>query len=66
MFRGIDMNSVYLKSLELDKIIARAAALTVCAEAKERMLALELQTDPDEVRFALSQTDAVGSLLLKN
>ncbi len=60
------MNPVYLKSLELDKIIARAAALTVCSEAKERMLALELQTDPDEVRFALSQTDAVGSLLLKN
>ena len=60
------MDPIYLKSLELDKIIARAAGMAVCSEAKKKLLALQPLTDPDEVRFALSQTDAISSLLLKN
>ena len=60
------MDPIYLKSLELDKIIARAAGMAVCSETKKKLLALQPLTDPDEVRFALSQTDAISSLLLKN
>ena len=60
------METSYLKTLELDKIIARAAEGCVCQEAKAQMLALEPQCDPDEVRYALEQTDAINSLLTKN
>lgn len=60
------MNTIDTNRLELHKIIDRAAAFAVCAEAGQRLRALEPLTDPDEVRFALSQTDAVNSLLLKN
>ena len=60
------METSYLKTLELDKIIARAAEGCVCQEAKAQMLALEPQCDPDEVRYALEQTDAINSLLIKN
>ena len=60
------MDPIYLKSLELDKIIARAAGMAVCSETKKKLLALQPLTDPDEVRFALSQTDAISNLLLKN
>ena len=60
------MDPIYLKSLELDKIIARAVGMAVCSETKKKLLALQPLTDPDEVRFALSQTDAISSLLLKN
>ena len=60
------METSYLKTLELDKIIARAAEGCVCEEAKEQLLALEPQCDPDEVRYALEQTDAINSLLIKN
>ena len=60
------MDPIYLKSLELDKIIARAAGMAVCSETKKKLMALQPLTDPDEVRFALSQTDAISSLLLKN
>ncbi len=60
------MDPIYLKSLELDKIIAHAAGMAVCSETKKKLLALQPLTDPDEVRFALSQTDAISSLLLKN
>ena len=60
------METSYLKTLELDKIIARAAGGCVCQEAKAQMLALEPQCDPDEVRYALEQTDAINSLLIKN
>ena len=60
------MDPIYLKSLELDKIIARAAGMAVCSETKKKLLALQPLSDPDEVRFALSQTDAISSLLLKN
>ena len=47
------METSYLKTLELDKIIARASEGCVCK-------------DPDEVRYALEQTDAINSLLIKN
>ena len=60
------MDTSYYKTLELDKIRGRAAGFTVCKEAAARLLAQQPWTDPDEVRFALSQTDAVNSLLLKN
>ena len=60
------METSYLKTLELDKIIARAAEGCVCQEAKAQMLALEPQCVPDEVRYALEQTDAINSLLIKN
>lgn len=52
--------------LELNKILSRAASFATCAEAGRRMLEQPLMTDPDEVRYALGQTDAVNSLLLKN
>lgn len=60
------METSYLKTLELDKIIARASEGCVCKEAREQLLALEPQCDPDEVRYALEQTDAINSLLIKN
>src|SRR5699024_8458549 len=60
------METSYLKTLELNKIIERAAAGCVCGEAKAKMLALAPQCDPDEVRFALEQTDAINILLIKN
>lgn len=60
------METSYLKTLELDKIIARAAEGCVCKEAREKMLELEPQCDPDEVRYALEQTDAINTLLIKN
>ena len=59
------METSYLKTLELDKIIARASEGCVCKEAREQLLALEPQCDSDEVRYALEQTDAINSLLIK-
>ena len=56
------METSYLKTLELDKIIARAAEGCVCKESREKLLAIEPQCDPDEVRYALEQTDAINSL----
>ena len=60
------MEISYLKTLELNKIIERAAAGCVCREAKAKMLELTPQCDPDEVRYALDQTDAINTLLIKN
>ena len=59
------METSYLKTLELDKIIARAAEGCVCKEAREMLLATQPQCDPDEVRYALEQTDAINTLLSK-
>ena len=47
------METSYLKTLELDKIIARAAEGCVCRESREKLLAIEPQCDPDEVRYAV-------------
>ena len=60
------METSYLKTLELNKIIERAAAGCVCQEARAKMMELEPQSDPDEVRFMLEQTDAINTLLIKN
>ena len=60
------MDATYRTALELDKIIARAAELCACREAKELMLALEPFESPEEERYTLAQTDAVNSLLIKN
>lgn len=60
------MDKTYLKTLELDKILNHAAELAVCAEARTLLLAQEPAENADETRYALSQTDAVNSLLLKN
>lgn len=37
----------------------------MCKESREKLLAIEPQCDPDEVRYALEQTDAINSLLIK-
>ena len=37
------METSYLKTLELDKIIARAAEGCVCKESREKLLAIEPQ-----------------------
>lgn len=60
------MDTSYRKTLELDKILERAAALAVCSEARTLLLEQPAGETPDEVRYALSQTDAIASLLLKN
>ena len=49
------METSYLKTLELDKIIARAAEGCVCKEARAMLLAIEPQCDPDEVRYHWSR-----------
>lgn len=60
------MDQSYLKNLELEKIIARAAEYCVCREAKQLLLNEQPMLDADEVRYALAQTNAVNSLLIKN
>ncbi len=55
-----------LKTLELPKIIEKAAGYCVCREAAAQLRTLVPLTDTDEVRFALSQTDAVTKLLIQN
>ncbi len=60
------METGYLKTLELDKIIERAAAGCVCKEARDKLLEITPLCDPDEVRYALEQTDAINTLLIKN
>ena len=60
------MNEAFYKTLELEKILTKAAGLATCKEAGQRLLAQKAWLDADEVRFALAQTDAVNSLLLKN
>ena len=44
------METSYLKTLELDKIIARAAEGCVCKEARAMLLAIEPQCDPDDLQ----------------
>lgn len=60
------MEKSYLKTLELEKILAQATRFAVCEEARTRLLEGEALETVEEVRFALSQTDAINSLLLKN
>ena len=60
------MDTSYRTTLELDKIIARATELCACRETKEMMQAVEPCQTPEDERWALAQTDAVNSLLIKN
>ena len=60
------MDISYLKTLELDKILARAVELSTCAEAKDMMRAITACPTPEEERYALAQTDAIDRLLIKN
>ena len=60
------MDTAYRTTLELDKITARATELCACRETKEMMQAIQPYTTPEDERWALSQTDAVNSLLIKN
>ena len=60
------MDTAYKTTLELDKIITRAVQLCTCQETKVRMQALEPCPSTEEERYALSQTDAINSLLIKN
>ena len=59
------MQSSSLKTLELDKIIEKAAGYCVCREAAAAMRQLAPQTDVDEVRYALEMTNAINSLLIQ-
>lgn len=60
------MDTAYKTTLELDKVIARTVQLCVCQETKDRMQALEPCPSVEEERFALAQTNAINSLLIKN
>ncbi|MGN0975238.1 MAG: hypothetical protein ACI4OL_04495 [Gemmiger sp.] len=60
------MEKVYYKTLELDKIIQRAVQLCACTETKELMQNLAPCETVEEERYALAQTDAINSLLIKN
>ena len=60
------MDTAYRTTLELDKILARAVQLCACRETKEAMQALTPCETAEEERFALAQTDALYTLLLKN
>ena len=60
------MDLSFQKTLELDKIIARAVALCACQETKEQMQAIAPFTTVEEERYALAQTNAVNALLIKN
>lgn len=60
------MDTAYIQTLELDKILARAAQHCACAETKELMAGITPATTPDEEQYALRQTAAIHALLLKN
>ena len=56
-----DMQKHY-HSLELDKILCRAADLTACAAAKEQMLNITPQKNLEKVNVLLKETDDAHSL----
>ena len=60
------METAYRTTLELDKVIARAVQLCACRETKEMMQEIEPYLSPEEERWALSQTNAINSLYIKN
>ena len=60
------MDTAYKKTLELDKILARAVQLCACRETKEMMQDLQPCETPEDERYALEQTNAINSLLIKN
>ena len=60
------MDTAYKKTLELDKVLARAVQLCACRETKEMMQDLQPCETPEDERHALEQTNAINSLLIKN
>ena len=60
------MDTAYTKTLELDKVLARAVQLCACRETKEMMQDLQPCETPEDERYALEQTNAINSLLIKN
>ena len=60
------MDTAYKKTLELDKVLARAVQLCACRETKEMMQTLQPCETPEDERYALEQTNAINSLLIKN
>ena len=60
------MDTAYKKTLELDKVLARAVQLCACRETKEVMQDLQPCETPEDERYALEQTNAINSLLIKN
>ena len=60
------MDIAYKKTLELDKVLARAVQLCACRETKEMMQTLQPCETPEDERYALEQTNAINSLLIKN
>ena len=59
------MHPKYLKALELDKVLNLLADETCCDAAREKALAIEPETDPDEVRRLLQRTDDAFTLTLR-
>ena len=60
------MDTAYKTTLELDKVLARAVQLCACRETKEMMQDLQPCETPEDERYALEQTNAINSLLIKN
>ena len=60
------MDTAYKKTLELDKVLARAVQLCACRETKEMMQDLQPCETPEDEHYALEQTNAINSLLIKN
>ena len=60
------MDTAYKKTLELDKVLARAVQLCACRETKEMMQDLQPCETPEDERYALEQTNAINGLLIKN
>ena len=60
------MDTAYKKTLELDKVLARAVQLCACRETKELMQTLQPCETPEDERYALEQTNAINSLLIKH
>ena len=60
------MDTAYKKTLELDKVLARAVQLCACRETKEMIQDLQPCETPEDERYALEQTNAINSLLIKN
>ena len=60
------MDTAYKKTLELDKVLARAVQLCACRETKDMMQTLQPCETPEDERYALEQTNAINSLLIKN
>jgi DNA mismatch repair protein MutS2 len=59
------INPRYIKTLELDKILAMLAELTASDAAREKALALQPLTDRDEVRREIDRTNDLFQLTVR-